>query len=408
MSTAPFVFTVKQLTRYIRVLLEKDRALQAVWVRGEISDFTLHSSGHLYFTLKDEGSRLRCAMFRNEARRLAFRPAEGMTVLACGRISVYEPSGQYQMVVEELSAEGVGALFLAFEALKKKLAAEGLFDEARKRPLPPFPKRIAILTSPDGAVFHDIVSVIHRRWPDVNLLLIPTPVQGATAPAGIVHSFDLLAALPDMDFAILARGGGSPEELAVFNDEAVARAIVACPVPVVSAIGHEVDFTIADFVADLRAPTPSVAGELVVPDRAQMVAHVGHLETRGSMSLGRRLETARRELTLLTMRRPFSDPTEMITTRAQQVDVLFEDLKDAAARRVETSAQHLKQVHASLEALSPLAVLKRGYAVVRKLPEEKVVRSVKQLSSRDRAKLIFADGAVTAEIAEVEPTEHPK
>jgi exodeoxyribonuclease VII large subunit len=401
MSVPPFVFTVRQLTRYLRVLLERDRGLQAVWVKGEISDFTRHSSGHLYFSLKDETSRLRCAMFRNEAEALAFQPQEGMMVLACGRITIYEPAGQYQLVVEELAAEGVGALFLAFEALKKKLAAEGLFDEARKRPLPRYPNRIALLTSLDGAAIHDLVTVIRRRWPRTNLLVIPTPVQGPTAAAGILRSFQLLARCKGVDLAVLARGGGSPEELAPFNDERVARAIVNCPIPVVAAIGHEVDFTIADFTADLRAPTPSAAGEMVVPDAVQVNAGLIHLNSRMAAALKHRLESAGSELSLLLASRPFRYPLEIIASRAQQLDDVIQSLKEGLAEAVQTAFQRLDKAQARLEALSPLAVLKRGYAVVRKLPEARVVRSIKEISSGDKARIDFADGIAFAGIEEV-------
>lgn len=407
MATAPFVFTVRQLTRYIRVLLERDRGLQAVWVRGEISDLVRHSSGHLYFSLKDEASRLRCAMFRSEAGGLAFRPAEGMMVLACGRISVYEPMGQYQLIVEELAAEGVGALFLAFEALKKKLAAEGLFDPARKRPLPRYPKRIALLTSPDGAVIHDLVTVIRRRWPQTSLLVIPTPVQGAAALPGILRSFQLLAGCAGIDLAILARGGGSPEELAAFNAEEVARAIAGCRLPVVTAIGHEVDFTIADFVADLRAPTPSAAGEMAVPDISQVSSHLAHLEARREAALRRRLDTARREFLLLLARRPLRYPMEIISLRAQRLDEAAAALREAASKHLERSLQRIEKARARLEALSPLAVLKRGYAVVRRLPEGRIVRSALEIAAGDRARIDFADGLAFAGIEEVTPKKEP-
>ncbi len=401
MATPPFVFTVRQLTRYIRALLERDRGLQAVWVKGEISDFTRHSSGHLYFSLKDENSRLRCVMFRSEAEGLAFPPAEGMMALACGRITVYEPAGQYQLIVEELAAEGVGALFLAFEALKKKLSAEGLFDPARKRPLPHYPRRIALLTSPDGAALHDLTTVIGRRWP-VDLLLIPTPVQGASAVAGIVRSLRSLAACEGIDLAILARGGGSPEELAVFNAEEVARAIAACPVPVVTAIGHEVDFTIADFVADLRAPTPSAAGEMVVPDRAQVISHLAHLQARRAAALGRRLETAQRELSLLMLQRPFRFPQEIVSTRAQRLDEVNLALLEAMQDKLQAAGKRAEHLQVRLQALSPLGVLRRGYAVVRKLPERCIIRSVQEISSGDRARLDFCDGRAFAGIEEVQ------
>jgi exodeoxyribonuclease VII large subunit len=400
MSVPVFVFTVRQLTKYIRALLERDKNLQAVWVRGEISDLTLHASGHIYFSLKDENTRLRCVMFRTEAAGLLFRPDEGMGVLAAGRIAVYETAGQYQLIVEQLSAEGAGALFLAFEALKKKLTAEGLFEAERKRPLPRFPFRIALLTSPTGAVLHDLQTVIGRRWPLVELVIIPTPVQGAEAAAGIVNSLRRLADYGDIDLAILARGGGAPEELACFNDEAVARAIVACPIPIVSAIGHETDFTIADFVADLRAPTPSAAGEIVVPDRVEVAAHIHHLRARLASSLSRKLETAKRELSLLSLSRALRFPEEIVNLRAQRLDDLLTDMKLAMKQKLLADQHRLAQVTARLESLSPQAVLRRGYAVVRKLPAQTLVKSIKQLAPADRVTLHLADGQVSAEIEE--------
>jgi exodeoxyribonuclease VII large subunit len=402
MSAPVFVFTVRQLTKYIRALLERDKNLQAVWVRGEISDLTLHSSGHIYFSLKDENTRLRCVMFRNEAAGLLFRPDEGMGVLAAGRIAVYETAGQYQLIVEQLSAEGAGALFLAFEALKKKLAAEGLFEAERKRPLPRFPSRIALLTSPTGAVLHDLQTVIGRRWPQAELLLIPTPVQGAEAAAGIVNSLRRLASCA-VDLAILARGGGAPEELACFNDEAVARAIVACPIPIVSAVGHETDFTIADFVADLRAPTPSAAGEIVVPDRAEVAAHIQHLRARLASSLSRKLETAKRELSLLSLSRALRYPQEIVNLPAQRLDDVLADMNLAMKQKLQTDQHRLAQITARLESLSPQAVLRRGYAVVRKLPAATLVKSINQLAPADRVEINLADGKREAEIKKASP-----
>jgi exodeoxyribonuclease VII large subunit len=403
MDKPSFIFTVKQLTRYIRTVLEREKALQALWVRGEITDLTRHSSGHFYFSLKDDAGRLRCVMFRSAAVKLSFRPEEGMTVVAYGHISLYEPSGQYQLLVEELTAEGLGALYLAFEALKRKLAAEGLFDVARKRPLPRFPRRIAVITSADGAAVHDIITVIRRRWKPASLLVIPTLVQGPGAVEAVVRSLGLAASIPDIDMAIVTRGGGSPEELAVFNAEEIARAIIACPVPVVSAVGHEVDFTIADFVADLRAPTPSVAGELVVPDGAQVRAHLGHLLARMSATLERRLDRAHRELSLLRMQRPFRYPQEIVEVRAQRVDVASERLQDAVVEILSDGSARLGIAVGRLEALSPIAVMKRGYAVVRKLPEGDLVRSAAQLVGGDNATIIFADGQTPVTVEKPQP-----
>jgi len=259
MSRERYVFTVRQLTRYLKALLAHEAALQDVSVRGEIGDLVAHASGHLYFTLKDAFSQLRCVLFREEAQALAWTPQDGAEVIARGTVTIYEPRGQYQLVVRELERAGLGELYLAFERLRRKLQAEGLFDESRKRPLPAFPRKIALLTSPYGAAVHDLLTTLRSRWPAADIVLIPTPVSGAAAAEGIVRSLRKLDLLEGVELAVLARGGGSVEELSGFNSEAVARAIAAAPVPVVTGIGHETDSTIADFVADHRAPTPTAA-----------------------------------------------------------------------------------------------------------------------------------------------------
>ena len=403
MKREPFVFTVGQLNRYVQGLLERDRALQDVWVKGEIADLTVHSrSGHCYFALQDSASQIRGVMWADRAAGLTFSLAEGLGVLAHGRVQVYLPRGQYQLEVMELRPEGVGAMYLAFAQLKQKLEAEGLFSPDRKRRLPPIPRRVALLTSPEGAVFHDFVSVVRRRWPALNVLLIPTPVTGANAAPGIVRAFELVGRLRGLDVVVLARGGGSPEELMAFNAETVARAIAACPVPVVSAVGHETDYTIADFVADARAPTPSAAAELLVPDRIELRRRIETLRARATVALRRRVERVRRELFLLQARPVLQSPLRLLSDRRQRVDELTEGLSHLVGETIATGRQRLQLIGGKLDALSPTAVLRRGYAVVRRLPQRALVRSAMALSAGDRAELLLVDGRAECTVESVE------
>ena len=449
-SAQPYIFSVRQLTRYLRTVLERDRTLQQVLVRGEISDFVAHSSGHLYFTLKDEFAQLRCVMFREAAEALDFTPAEGMSVIAAGAITVYEPRGQYQLAVAALYAEGLGALYLAFERLRAKLAAEGLFDEARKRPLPAFPRRIAVVTSADGAALHDIRRVIRRRWPVASIILVPAAVSGAAAAPSLVAAIRAAGRRCAAECVIVARGGGSIEELAAFNDESVARAIAACPLPVVTGIGHETDFTIADFVADLRAPTPSAAAEQVAPDRAALLQGLDLLERRAGRTLSRRLSGLAREFSLLSRRRAVASPASLLSQRRQWLDDLSGRAQAALVSRVRgvrrefelvsrrrsllwpagifaersgrlgalerrasgTAMEHLERARQSLGALraragalDPRAVLARGYAVMLRLPERTVVRSARQISSGERAQVVLSDGSARVRVDEVERDE---
>jgi len=442
-----YTFSVRELTRYLRTLLERDRALQQVLVRGEISDFVSAASGHRYFTLKDEFAQLRCVMFREAAAPLDFTPADGLSVIAAGAVTVYEPRGQYQLIVEHLEQAGRGALFLAFERLKAQLAAEGLFDPARKRPLPAYPRCIAVVTSADGAVFHDITRVVRRRWPLASVVLVPAAVSGAAVASSLVAGLRAAGRLRGADCVILARGGGSFEELAGFNDETLARAIAACPLPVVTGIGHETDFTIADFVADLRAPTPSAAAEELVPDREALLLHLDQLDRRAGRALRRRADALSREFHLLTRRPVLASPIGLLGPARQRLDDLHHEARRslrsnlqaashrldllaqrgplawpaglfagaralvearrsraaaAAGRSAERSAQRLDAFCARARSLDPRAVLARGYSITLRLPRRTLVRSAGDIAPGDRAQVVLTDGSARVRVDEVE------
>jgi len=402
MASDRFVFTVKDLSRYLKDLLERDRALQDLWVRGEISNFTAHSSGHVYFTLKDATSQLRCVCFREQACRLGFKPEEGMGVLCHGSIGVYERAGQYQLYVVEMTPDGVGSLYAAFERLKQRLAEEGLFEPARKRPLPRFPRRIGLLTSADGAVFHDFTTILRRRWPAAEVIFIPVGVSGPSAAASIVRGLELAARQPDLQVLVLARGGGSLEELMPFNEEQVARAIVRSPIPVVSAVGHETDYTIADFVADLRAPTPSAAAELLGPDREQLLVHVESLRARARQGLMRAAAGKRQRLESLCSRRIFQVPQTVLAPWRQRLD---EDCARAGRAITEALRERralLRELAAKLSVLGPDSVLRRGYTITRTLPDGPA-RSYQALAPGAQAQVIFHDGSVTCRVEGATP-----
>ncbi|UCC69360.1 MAG: exodeoxyribonuclease VII large subunit [Armatimonadota bacterium] len=399
-----FVFTVRQLTRYVRTLLARDRTLQDLWVRGEIADLTRHSSGHVYLTLKDEFSQLRCVLFREEAETLTFKPQSGSEVIARGTLGVYEPRGQYQLVVREMEQAGVGDLYLAFERLRRKLEEEGLFDDDRKRPLPAFPRRIALLTSAVGAAVHDLLSTIHGRWPPADVVLIPTPVSGAQAAAGIVRSLERLSVIEGLEVAILARGGGSMEELSGFNAEKVARAIAAAPVPVVTGIGHETDLTIADFVADHRAPTPTAAAVAATPDRRELLRFVERSRRRTAQRLRRAVVRYRRELALLRARPVLSRPRLLLAERRQRIDEIIGVIGRGAARRGSELHERLLRASEKLKALSPKAVLERGYSITRLL-DGSVVRTVRQLTVGGAVEVVLSEGSAEVRIRELRPPD---
>jgi exodeoxyribonuclease VII large subunit len=390
--------SVTEMTQYLSGLLEADELLQDAWVRGEVSAVTYHGSGHVYFTLKDEESCLRCVIWRNDARRLRFRLEPGMGVLVHGRVAVYEKRGEYQLIADTAEPEGVGSLYLAFEQLRQSLAEEGLFDPARKRAIPVFARRVAVVTSPTGAAIQDICTIVRRRCPVTSILVVPALVQGDGAPASLCAALARVNELKEIDVVVLARGGGSLEDLWPFNTEAVARAIAASRAPVVSAIGHETDFTIADFVADLRAPTPSAAAEILAPDLAQ-------LETRLAMAKGRLIESLRSQLAYagerlaqLQSRRVLARPGDEAARRQQRLDDLHDRLERAAEHSLERGRLGLRAVCGRLEALSPVAILARGYAVALRLPERSVIGSASVLKPGDRFAVRFHDGEIPATV----------
>ncbi|MBL7118255.1 MAG: exodeoxyribonuclease VII large subunit [Candidatus Syntrophoarchaeum sp.] len=382
--------------------MDEDEVLSDVYVKGEISNLSQPTSGHLYFTLKDEFSELRCVMFREKNRKLKFVPENGMSVIVRGHISVYEKQGKYQLYVEEIQEEGIGALYRAFEQLKKKLKEEGLFDIGYKKPIPGFPCRIGIITSPTGAVIRDMLNITKRRFPHVHILLAPVAVQGEEAASQIVNAIRLMnrvnKELMKIDVLVVGRGGGSIEELWAFNEEAVARAIFSSVIPVISAVGHETDFTIADFVADRRAATPSEAAEFVVPDKREIEKNLSSLELRMRQNVFKAIEYHRKRLESIEKSILFKKPTERINQYRQTVDEIKRNMLAEITHLVALHRKSLQALSGKLDALSPLAILERGYSIC--LKEERVVRSVEEISVGDAVKILFKDGEATSEVRE--------
>ncbi|MFS8581218.1 MAG: exodeoxyribonuclease VII large subunit [Limnochordales bacterium] len=402
-ASEPQIYSVRELTAMVKERLTSDPRLAGVAVLGEISNFKHHSSGHMYFTLKDEHSRLRCVMFRRENMRLRFRPADGQAVIAKGDVSVYEAAGDYQLYVREMVPAGHGELALAFEQLKQKLAAEGLFDEERKRPLPVLPRRIGVVTSPEGAALRDIISVTRRRFPNMPILLAPAVVQGEEGPDSVVRAIRLMNEHGGVDVLIVGRGGGSLEDLWTFNDERVARAIAASRIPVISAVGHETDFTIADFVADKRAPTPSAAAEMAVPDKRALLAHIQGQYERLQSGVRRRIEQGRARLRLLESRPVLARPGELLLEYRQRVDDAEERAGRAARDMLDQRERALAAAAGKLDALSPVATLARGYAVARRADTGQVVRRGGQVAAGDELLIRVVDAELTASVKAVAP-----
>jgi exodeoxyribonuclease VII large subunit len=435
------IFTVSELTAAIRGLF--DSAFGDVWVDGEISNCRLWNTGHLYFTLKDGSAQLKAVMFRSAVRYLAFKPEDGLHVTVRGRLGVYEPKGEYQIVCEHMEPEGLGALQLAFEQLKRKLQGEGLFEASRKRPLPALPRKIGIVTSLDGAALRDIIKVLRRRHPNAHLVIRPARVQGEGATGDIAHAIRAIAKVPGVDVIIAGRGGGSVEDLHAFNQEPVARAIVASPVPVISAVGHEVDFTIADFVADLRAPTPSAAAEMVVAAKEEFCARIDRLAHRLQAAVRQGLQRRRAVAHLLTTRRGLAAWQARLANRARYTAELSHQLRQAAGAilfrrqrhfaalrlRLEARdlrrrmalvrgrlgaaqgrlsaaagrARHLAQarfasVAGRLETLSPLSVLGRGYAVCWNAERTRIIRSAVSVAPGDRVRVTLHEGEIQCDV----------
>jgi exodeoxyribonuclease VII large subunit len=385
-------FTVSQLTGHIRRLFDDDPLLADLWVEGEVSNFTRASSGHCYFTLKDAGSQIACVMWRSVVQGQDYLPVSGDQVLAQGHVSVYEAGGRYQLYVERLHPAGVGDLYRRFELLKERLEAEGLFAPERKRPLPSFPRRIGVVTSPTAAALRDILNVLGRRYPLAEVLLSPTQVQGEAAPPQIVAALEALNAREDVDVIILARGGGSLEDLWPFNDERVARAIAGSRLPVICGVGHETDFSLADFAADVRAPTPSAAAELVAPDRAELGAWVAGLALALTSALGATIGERRWRLTEQARALRHLSPAAQLTQSRQRVDDLVGRAEGAARHSLALHRERLGGLTGRLAAISPLGTLERGYAIVRHGETDAVVRSVAQVAPGDALTVRVTDG----------------
>ncbi len=388
------VLSVTELNEFLKMLMESNPLLSHVTVRGEISNFKAHGSGHLYLTLKDSEGQLRAVMFRGNAMRLQFRPEDGMRVLARGRISVYGATGQYQLYIDDLQPDGAGALALRFEELKRRLAADGLFDADRKKPLPAFPTRIGVITSPTGAAVQDIMSILGRRFPSAEVILFPSAVQGVDAPQELCMGVEFFSAARICDVIIIGRGGGSIEDLWAFNDEGLARAIAACPIPVISAVGHETDFTICDFAADRRAPTPSAAAELAVPDRRELLLQLEGTAARMGTLMGGYLAREKRYLKQLSGAAVLQKPERLFDALRMRVSEREARLERGIDRYTENAKKTMTALCGKLEVLNPLAVLARGYAAVGN-GEHVIVRAA-DVASGDRLQIRFSDGIVHA------------
>ena len=393
------VITVTQINEYIRSMMDSDRLLNSLAIKGEISNYKLYPSGHHYFTLKDEGGALRCVMFKGNALRMKFRPENGMKVIAMGKISVFPRDGAYQLYCTGLVLDGVGDLYAAFEQLKAKLQAQGLFDPAHKKPLPKFPGTIGIVTSSAGAAVHDMLRILRKRYPLAKVLLLPVRVQGVEAPGEIAAAIHYANYYRLADLLIVGRGGGSIEDLWAFNDEIVARAIYDSKIPVISAVGHEPDVTISDFVADLRAATPSNAAELAVPDQDALRQTLDAMSGAMAVAMNRRIKNARQHLSVLSSSQALQSPEGYLQQRRKSLEMLHNRLVSAENMQLSRKKQRYIAMTAKLDAMSPLKVLTRGYAMAQKENNE-IVRSVTQITAGDRVQVSLADGAFTATVTD--------
>lgn len=405
MSAGVNVLSVSELNGIIKSLIDDEPMLGRVAVRGELSNYKIYPSGHHYFTLKDSESSLRCVMFRSSADKLRFRPENGMSVTASGRISVFPRDGAYQLYCTGLMPEGAGDLQVAFEQLKAKLQAEGLFDASHKKPLPRFPKRIAIVTSSAGAAVHDMIRILGHRWPMSKVLLLPVRVQGTEAPAEIAGAIKYANEFDVADVIITGRGGGSIEDLWAFNDERVARAIYASRLPVISAVGHEPDVTISDYVADRRASTPSNAAEIAVPDWREIKESLTSSEVRMDQAMLRRIKLLRERVEAIGQKRTLTDPGVYIDERRMELDRRRDRLIAAAERGLSAKKQAFIRSAAALDAMSPLRVLSRGYAAAIK-PDGSTVKTVGELKTGDKITVRFADGSAGCTVDNIEENDN--
>lgn len=417
--------TITEVNKYIKEIINNDLLLNKVYLKGEISNFKAHSRGHYYFTLKDETSRINAVMFSFNNKNLKFVPNDGMKVLVTGKIDVYESSGAYQIYVEDMMPDGIGALYVAFEELKKKLQAEGLFDKEKKKKIKRIPRRVGVVTSPTGAAIKDIITTIKRRYPITEVILFPALVQGENAASDIANKIKLADSLKDeleLDTLIVGRGGGSLEDLWPFNEEIVARAIYDCSIPVISAVGHEIDITISDYVADLRAPTPTAAGELAVPDINTIITYLDTARSRSYQSLNNIINLNRKRLDSLKSSYILSRPISMYEVKEQKLDTLIDNLNKSILKLVDNTKikvytlnnsyvlnnpnilykykeQSLNHLISKLEVLNPLNTLSRGYSIIKK--DNKVISTIKSIKKDDEIKITLKDGELTSKIIKV-------
>ncbi len=395
------VLSVSQLNRYIKMNFDADENLANIFISGEISNFTNHyRTGHLYFTLKDDSAAVRAVMFNSSAKRLKFMPEDGMKVIARGRVSVYEASGQYQLYVDDMQPDGVGALNLAYEQLKEKLQKEGLFSELHKKPLPPYPEKVGVITSPTGAAVRDIINVLGRRFPYAEIVFCPVLVQGEDAHLQLTDAVNLFNSERAADVIIIGRGGGSIEDLWEFNDEGLARAVYNSDIPVISAVGHETDFTICDFVADMRAPTPSAAAELAVPDANELQYALSALKNRMFLNVSSGIADRRSRLEYLTSKGALKSPDEMLSNRSQRLDTAFSKMLSSYENRIGGKKVEFISAATALSKLDPMSVLMRGFAFVSD-KNGKNVYSSQALAKGDKINVRFHDGSAVCEVKEI-------
>jgi len=394
------VYSVSELTRYIRVILED--SFPSIWVEGEISNYVLHSSGHMYFSLRDANATLKCAMFKRANEKLKFKLKDGMKVMAYGSISVYEARGDYQLIVEELEPKGIGALQLQFQQLKERLAKEGLFDERHKVKIPFLPTRIGIVTSPTGAAIRDILNIARRRFSNVEIIINPVKVQGEGARDEIAAAIRQFNKLKNIDVMIVTRGGGSLEDLWPFNEEVVARAIYDSEIPVISAVGHEIDYTISDFVADFRAPTPSAAAELVIPKKEDLAALINTATTRLKNAIAGKIDILSERLATLKESYVLRQPLNVIVQYEQMIDGLHKDLGVRIDHILKMRNENFNLLINKLEVLSPLSILKRGYSITMKLPDGAIVKDAASLKRGEIVETKLEKGKFKSRVEEIE------
>ena len=393
----PRIISVSQLNYYVKSLLDNDAHLNSVFVTGEISNLTDHyRSGHIYFSLKDNNCVIKAVMFAGNARNLKFKPQEGMKIIARGRVSLYEPSGNYQFYVEDMQPDGIGELTIAFEQLKKKLSEKGIFDQSHKKPIPKFPQTIGVITSPTGAAIQDIKNILSRRFPSADIVLCPVLVQGESASAQLVNAVNIFNEYDCADVIIIGRGGGSIEDLWAFNSEELAYALYASNIPVISAVGHETDFTICDFVSDLRAPTPSAAAELAVPDKEELIAYYNSQKQYLTSILDNKISKANRVLSEYKLVLNENSPEKQITKYNENLSLFRNRLESLMNEKLNTAFERIHKNGGKLEALNPVSVLQRGYSVAEK--DGKIVSSVNDVKTDDILNITLKDGKIITKV----------